>query len=401
MVCSNFPPEPVVAASLAYDLANSLAGHYPVMVLTPRPSRPHGFLFDKERVIKQKFSQTILKSYTCSRLSLIGRMRESYSFGKHVSRYIREKGYGEIELAYVCAWPLFAQYQIIRTLRKLGILSVIHIEDIYPESLSNKFPLFGKFLTRILLPLDIRILNASSKVIAVSENMRNTLIRTRGIDAAKISLIRNWQDEREFVRYRASQCGKHENESVFTLMYLGNIGPVAGVDFLIRSFAQAALKEARLVIAGSGSMKDACREIASFFPDAQIFFKDVPQGKVPEVQAQADVLLLPVKKGSAMSSVPSKLSAYLFSAKPVIACVDDCSDTAAAIREASCGWIVPPENQEELKRLLHFVAGLSKSELQQMGMNGYRYAKMNFSKEKNLKKMIALINDVLNSRSKS
>lgn len=41
-------------------------------------------------------------------------------------------------------------------------------------------------------------------------------------------------------------------EQIFTFMYLGNIGPVAGVT-LIRSFAEAALPDAQLVIAGDGT----------------------------------------------------------------------------------------------------------------------------------------------------
>jgi glycosyltransferase involved in cell wall biosynthesis len=399
MACANFPPEPVVAAALTYDLATELSDRYKVMVLTPRPSRPCGFSFEHGPGRKQKFGQTVLLSYTCSRSNLAGRMRESYSFGKYVSRYIRENR-TEIEFVYICAWPLLAQYKIVKTVKKMGIPSVVHIEDIYPESLSNKIPVFGNMIRQILLPMDVFILKAASKVIAVSENMKISFIQTRGISADKITLIRNWQDESEFVAYRALKERERlsdQESKPFIFMYLGNIGPVAGVDFIIRSFALANLSEARLVIAGSGSMKAACYEIASSYQNANIIFEDVPAGKVPEIQDQADVMLLPVRRGGAMSSIPSKLSAYLFSEKPVIACVEENSDTAYAIRSANCGWIVPPEDSVKLVETFQMVFSIPKPELHRYGINGFRYAEENFSKKKNLKKLVHLINEVINS----
>ncbi|MGV8095740.1 MAG: glycosyltransferase family 4 protein [Mangrovibacterium sp.] len=399
MACANFPPEPVVAAALTYDLATELSDRYKVMVLTPRPSRPYGFSFEHGPGRKQKFGQTVLLSYTCSRSSLAGRMRESYSFGKYVSRYIRENR-TEIEFVYICAWPLLAQYKIVKTAKKMGIPSVVHIEDIYPESLSNKIPVFGNMIRQILLPMDVFILKAASKVIAVSENMKISFIQTRGISADKITLIRNWQDESEFVAYRALKERERlsdQESKPFIFMYLGNIGPVAGVDFIIRSFALANLSDARLVIAGSGSMKAACYEIASSYQNANIIFEDVPAGKVPEIQDQADVMLLPVRRRGAMSSIPSKLSAYLFSEKPVIACVEENSDTAHTIRSANCGWIVPPEDSVKLVETFQMVFSITKPELHRYGINGFRYAEENFSKKKNLKKLVHLINEVINS----
>ena len=136
--------------------------------------------------------------------------------------------------------------------------------------------------------------------------------------------------------------------SILSFMYLGNIGPVAGVEFLIHSFVKANLKRARLIIAGSGSRKQSCIELARYYQDAAIEFWDVPDGKVPEVQSQADIMLLPVKRGAAMSSIPSKLPAYMFSRKPIIASLDLQSDTARAIVESDCGIVVDAENEQAL-----------------------------------------------------
>lgn len=396
MVCANFPPEPVVAASITYDLANKLAETHCVRVLTPRPSRPLGFVFKSHNSECQKFEQIILRSYTCSKSSLLGRIRESYSFGKHVSRYIRKHKL-EIDFVYICAWPLLAQYKIVKEVNHCSLPSIVHIEDIYPESLVNKLPIFKQLIYNILLPIDTYILKNSSRVIAVSENMKQIFIQTRKLSPIKIAIIPNWQDESEFVKHEVESESKQQSKiqnKPFTFMYLGNIGPVAGVEFLIKSFIDTDLTNTRLVIAGSGSKRKECQELASKNPQSNIEFWDVPTGKVPEYQMQADVMLLPVKHGAAMSSIPSKLIAYLFSKKPIIACVDENSDTALTIKNANCGWIEPPEEGTTLIKTLKTVVSIPKKELENLGINGFNYAIENFSKKRNLEKLVRLILDV-------
>ena len=79
------------------------------------------------------------------------------------------------------------------------------------------------------------------------------------------------------------------------------------------------------------------------------FISDPDSRNVPLPQSMADVCLLPVKKDNGLTSIPSKLPAYMFSAKPVLATVDPHSDTAAAVRDAGCGWIEEPDNESPVR----------------------------------------------------
>ena len=125
-----------------------------------------------------------------------------------------------------------------------------------------------------------------------------------------------------------------------------------------------------------------------------IKFLSVPDGKVQETQSIADVMMLPMKKGAASSSIPSKLPAYLFSKKPVIACVDENSDSALAIKESNCGWVLQPENLKQLIKCMIEVSKTSRLELQVKGSQGYKYAIQNFSKKNNLKKLKKIIESI-------
>lgn len=393
IISAVFPPEPVVSAKLSYDIASNISDHFDVIVISPKPTRPFGYKFDLYPM-EFDFKHIRANSYTCPYSSFAGRLKESYSFGKYCYKYIRNNK-NEINLIYANAWPMMSQYYIVKAAQKFRIPIVIHIQDIYPESLINKLSFGKNLIMALFLPLDKFILKNAGKIIAISEKMKNHLVETRGLNSDKISVIQNWQNEKEFIQYGEMNKTCNKESQLFTFMYLGNIGPVAGVELLIQSFEKAKLKNCRLVIAGSGSMKEYLEKKAKKISDSQIEFWTVPDGKVPEVQSLGDVLMLPIIKGAAMSSIPSKLPAYMFSAKPIIACVEEDSDTADTISLAKCGWIVYPQNIDSLSEMMKIVVSLPSEHLQNLGINGFNYALKNFSKNTNLQNVRSVIDELV------
>lgn len=392
IISAVYPPEPVVSAKLSKDLYQAMkAQGKDVAVLHPKPTRPFGFKPEKDAIGLLGNNEITTNSFVCPQSSLIGRIRESFSFGKACEKYIKEH-HKEISCIYANAWPMFSQRSIVKTAKKYNIPCVIHVQDVYPESLTNKMTgALGKMVHSLIIPMDKYILGKCTKVVAISEKMKDYLAVTRNISKEKVSVVINWQDESEFLNYQ--KTAKPEVEHPFTFMYMGNIGPVAGVDLLIEAFTQAGLNNARLVVAGSGSMKEKMQEKAA--ANKNIEFWDVPNGKVPEIQAKADCMLLPIKKGAASSSIPSKLPAYMFSAKPIIGCMDDDSDTANAIKDAGCGWVIEPENARLLSEKMRTVAALDAAYLKAYGEKALKYGLEHFSKSENLRKLTEVIESVV------
>lgn len=384
-----FLPEPVVSAQLSLDIATELSKNNSVVVLSPRPTRPENFIFERNNAI-HSFEHITVDSYTYPKSKVIGRLRESYSFGKKCADYINEN-YKNIDIIYQNAWPLFAQYKITKTAKRNKIPLVIHVQDIYPESLTNKLTFAKKVISSLLMPLDKYILQNSSYIVCISKNMKKLLSETRKIDKKKFSTVSNWQNEEDFLKYKQTKQNKDIPQKPFTFMYLGNNGPVAGVDFLIESFAKADIDDSQLIIAGSGSKTDYCKTLALNLSAENVLFIPVPDGKVPEIQDIADVMLLPVKKGGALSSIPSKLPAYMFSAKTIIGSLDLESDTARAIIEANCGLVVEPENENALIKAMREISTMAIEQLTQKGLNGFHYAMKNFSRKTNLEKVVKII----------
>jgi glycosyltransferase involved in cell wall biosynthesis len=390
LISAVFPPEPVVSAKLSEDIANGLSVNNDVTVLAPIPSRPLGFQFNESINKNASYKLIHINSFKCPESKLFGRLRESYSFGIQCKKYIT-KNFKDIDVIYMNSWPLFSQFLITSGAKKFKIPIITHIQDIYPESITNKLPKLKYFLNRILLKIDKYILKNAKTIIAISEKMKEYLSSTRNVKKSKIIVVKNWQNEEEFISYNSSNI--FNELSYLNFMYLGNIGPVAGVEITIEAFIKANIKNSKLTIAGSGSQKQQLQTLVSKHQYLNIEFLDVPDGMVPEIQSKASVMLLPIKKGAASSSIPSKLPAYMFSMKPIIASVDIDSDTARVINEANCGWVVNPEDSNALATKMKDVAILDKNNLSFLGLNGYNYAIEHLSKKSNLHKILKIIED--------
>ena len=277
IITAVFSPEPVVSAKLSEDIANEMALANEVTVIAPKPTRPFGFKFNKQ-FKKKQFALINLDSYTCPESNSIGRLRESYSFGIACKKYILEN-HTSIDLIYMNSWPIFSQYSIIKIAKKFNIKVVTHVQDVYPESLSNKMPRAGAVLNFIFLPIDKFVLKNSSRIIAISTNMKNYLAKTRNLTESKIEVVQNWQNESAFIEYNKTKKKRSNKDRLFTFMYMGNIGPVAGVDLLIESFYKANLKKCKLIIAGSGSKKEELENMVSLRNIERVEFVAVAEGK--------------------------------------------------------------------------------------------------------------------------
>ncbi len=385
-----FYPEPIVSAGLMTDLATELSKDYEVTVLRPKPSRPMGFQIPEYTYSHFPFEVIETDSYVYPASSLIGRGMESYSMGKWCVKYI-ERYHEEISFIYNAPWNMFGRNMVAKAALKYDIPYITPVQDIYPESISSKLPnikILKKIVNGILLPSNRSLLKSAARIHTISEKMVDYLAKTRGIDKSHFVTIRNWQDERDFVEYANAHLSENDIDAPFTFMYMGNVGPLAGIEVLFDALRNAQLPKARLVVAGSGSAKQSLMDKAKTYKDCLIEFWDVPTGKVPETQSKADVMCLPVKKGYSISSIPSKLPAYMFSKKPVLASVDSESDTAMCIHNNQAGWVTYPEDICSIANAMKQAYASSNRELQEMGMNGFHFAMENLSKKKNLPRLV-------------
>lgn len=383
IITALFPPEPLVSAHIVYDIAMEMTNRYNVIVLSPSPSRPYGIIYSNNRKSQYPFTHLILKSFTSSYPNILGRLRESISFGVKCKEYIN-KNNNKIDVIYQNSWPLFAQYIVIMVAKKYGIPVVTHVDDIYPESFIKKLPnIFSILLQSILLPIDRYILRNSAFVISLSKRMKKYLCDSRRIDQKKVKIIHNWQEEELFnSKFKESVLLKANKP--FTFMYAGSINPSACVDILIKSFIFAAIPDSKLIIAGNGSEKKKCMNIVEESKRKNIEFINLSRENIRSIQSEANVLILALRKGLADTATPSKFTAYTLSGKPILAAVNRDSDIADLIEIFKCGVIAKPENIESISTEMKFLSNIENDVLEKIGANAKKLSETVLSREANM-----------------
>ena len=398
-----YPPEPVVSAQIGRDLAGHLADFGArVTVLCPYPSRPLGVEYanfrpsSAARVDAEGGVEVVrLPSFTAPQSRLVARMWESWSFGRYVCRYL-EGQVGDVDVVYANTWPLFSQALIARFCARRDIPLVLHVQDIYPETLQTRLsPWLGGFVIPLLRAWDRRTAHRAAKVVVIGDRARSLYAQTRSLLSERLEVIRNWQDEQLFLdAYPRATAAQHYavDGAAFSFLYLGNIGPTTDMELVIRAFDQASVANGQLLVVGDGSAKQTCMALTRELGlKSARFLSCLSPYEVPALQSLADVCLLPLKKGVALNGVPSKLAAYLFSAKPVLATLDAASDTARCIREAQCGWVGEPENLNWLAHKIAEVAALPSTVLDMMGQRGRVYGLKHFSKSEGVQRLANLV----------
>lgn len=387
IVSGVYPPEPYVSAQMSETIALELSKTNKVTVLCPPVSRPIGKVQIRKIESTDNYSVVMLPSYTCPESKILGRFRESYSFGKAVAKYIYSNR-NRIKVIYANTHPTFGQYLLLNEAQKYGIPVILHVQDIYPESLTRKLGLIGRVLEPFFVWYDRSRMKKSAKIITISPLMKKALIESRNYQSDFVEIVYNWQNDDIFDNVNGDRSEK------FTFMFAGSLNPTASLETVIEAFGKANLENSQLILAGAGSDKQHCVEVAGKFKNINIIFENITPDSVPFIQSKADVLLLPLKKGISMTALPSKLPAYMFSSKPIIACAETESDVAAILTQAECGWVVEPENSEMLKQQMIKCHAMTPNDLTHFGQMGRKYAISNFSKKQNLDKICRIIRSI-------
>ena len=384
-----FPPEQVTSAFLNYDLAHELAKEYIVTVLRPNPTRPIGATFQDDWS-DPDFETVLIDSYTHPESELIGRFREARDFSRKSVQYLKAHQ-DEIDFVYNDGWQLFGLNIIAKACVYYNIPYIVPIQDIYPECLLTKshIPDFAKkIINSILLPIDKYYQKHAYRVRTISEEMADYLSSTRKIDRNKYLVVSNWQNDDDFMNLPAA---KSSDKIVFE--YVGSINVHANVDLMIKAFAEAIIPNSELRIYGGGNQKENCQQLVKDLGLTNVSFGFVSRKEIPEVQSDASVLILALPSGNGNLCLPSKLTSYLLSGRPVLASVDQDSSTKRILEEEGCGKTVVPDDKEALVNGFKYFAELTSEEREQMGERSREYALKHLTREVNLSLVINSIKE--------
>ena len=393
IISAVFPPEQVTSALMNYDLARELSNYYNVTVLRPYPTRPIGATFQRSWS-DPDFETVMINSYTHPESELIGRFKEARDFSRKSVQYLKEHK-DEIDFVYNDGWQLFGLYIIAKACVEYNIPYIVPIQDIYPECLLTKahYPNFVKRAIEIVLkPIDKYYQKHAYRVRTISDEMADYLSQTRHIERDKYLVVNNWQNDEDF---KNLPDNKDDRKIVFG--YVGSINVHANVDLMIKAFSEANIPNSEFRIYGGGNQKETCQQLVMDMGLSNVTFGFVSRYEIPAVQAAASVLVLALPTGNGNLCLPSKLTSYLLSGRPVLASVDQDSSTKRILEGEGCGKTVIPDDKEALVAGFKFFANKTHDERAKMGKRSREYAMAHLTREVNLSLVINTIKQIVDN----
>jgi colanic acid biosynthesis glycosyl transferase WcaI len=127
-------------------------------------------------------------------------------------------------------------------------------------------------------------------------------------------------------------------------MYAGNVGFSQSLDLVLHAAETLAEQEdVVFVVNGGGSARTELERRAAGRHNVR-FVDMQPKRRLPEVLAAADIHVVPLRRGLAHASVPSKTYSILAAGRPIVASVDPGTEVANLVERARAGIAVPPDD---------------------------------------------------------
>jgi colanic acid biosynthesis glycosyl transferase WcaI len=274
-----------------------------------------------------------------------------------------------------------------------GKPAVFSVHDVYPDVGTNLGVFRHQAIIKAVASLERFCLSRSRYVRVLSHSFFEP-VAALGIPREKIILIYDWVDT-DLIKPlpRDNRFAlEHQLDKQFVVLYAGNIGLSQGLEQVLTTAKLLQDHEdITFVFLGDGAGRDALISQATRRHLGNVkFLPFQPRSRLPEVLATADVSLITLKKGIATASLPSKTFSILASGRPLLASVDEGSDTWELVQRSQAGICVAPDDPAALATAIGDLKN-NPSLGKRLGKKGREYALINHSPEAAAKKFEQLL----------
>ena len=209
----------------------------------------------------------------------------------------------------------------------------------------------GARVAGLVRRIELGLATHAAGVAIIAEGFRGYL-EEGGVSRDKIHRLRNWTrrvDPSETPSETRRRLGWADDD--FVCVHGGNLGLKQGLDNLLDT-AAALLGDngVRIALVGDGNDRVRLESQARERQLANVDFIPMQSpGNWEATMQAADVLLVNQRASVTDMSLPSKLTSYFASGRPVIAAASADSETAAEIEAAGAGLVVPPADPAALR----------------------------------------------------
>ena len=290
--------------------------------------------------------------------------------------------------------PVMMSYAGIKLARKKQIGCAMYILDIWPQNLYSIIPIRNKVVRKFLYAWSMWYYKRPSQLITVSEKMRQYFLEVLGRKDEDITFIPQCPEK----LYEEEVYDRKLEEKFsggFNIVYTGNISPAQDLETITeaaRICIADGLSDLRFIIVGDGMSRNHFEELVeqAGIKEHFVFEGFHPIEDIPKYTALADALLGTLKKdGLEDFSIPAKVMSYLAAGRPLLLAMEGEPETI--LKDGGCGLSSKPGDANALAENIKALHQMSKEQRVVMGEHARAYQQEHFERDRNIDKMLEVI----------
>jgi len=254
---------------------------------------------------------------------------------------------------------------------------VYEIRDLWPDSLVDLQALrHGSISYKILKAFEKYLYRHADAIVSSLPFVHKHIDLNKG-SSEKVTYIPNGANFKTCnLPARAKSATKDKQN--FTVMYFGGYGLGHDVNVLIRA-AQLLQKDQeakyRFILYGDGPKRKQLEQTVLKEKISNVQFKEVvPKQQIPVLAQQANLLVAAITDSPVYRHGVNlnKLVSYFMTGRPIVFAGNSAN---ISVMEANAGMCVSAGNEKELAKAIMTLSKCDHEVLEQLGINGYNYAK--------------------------
>lgn len=378
VVSQYYNPEPFLINEVVESLKER---GYKLTVLTGMPNYPEGKVYKgyKSGTTIEQNSKIIRVNARPRKKGKINLFLNYISFAfKGSIEVMKMRNNYDVVYVYQLS-PVFMAIPAILYKLRFKKKIVLYCLDLWPQSLISGGVKHNSIIYRLFLIITKFIYNKIDRI-QISSSLFEKYFKDELNIKKKLNYIPQYAND---IFLKVSDYKEIEiDENCFNLMFAGNLGEMQSVETLIRAMEIVNFENIKMHILGDGSNKEKLIQLVKELDlvEKVIFHGRKPIKMMPSYYKKADALIVSLKKDEIISyTLPGKVQSYLASEKPIIASID--GETARVVNDAKCGLVSQAEDVKALAKNFDLFANMEEKTRKQLGENGQRYYKENFTRK--------------------
>jgi colanic acid biosynthesis glycosyl transferase WcaI len=402
LVTTNYWPEPTGISVYTTDLAENLneAGHS-VSVLTSLPHYPWWKIPSEYAHLVEGTSErngiTVVraKHLIPPKMNALVRIRFESSLWWNLGRVSKDFKSYEFDLVLACIPTVAAGIIGKQIAKKLELPFGVIVQDLSGAGAKQSGLRGGPLISKVAHAVEGRVLKASDGLVVVSPAMRDVVIGL-GVKESRISQILNYS-ARTIVSVNREQSRSKFGwiADDFLVLHTGNMGAKQDLgNVVIAADSLPTESKIKIFLVGHGNQESNLRSLC--FGKRNIsLVPAVSEEDYSALLSAADLLLVNERSTQMEMSLPSKLTSYLCSQRPVIAAVP--RDGASWNFLKGLAELVDAGKPE---LLANAIEGLSRNPAKrfELAAKGYEFARVHLGFENGRQKYLDWVENLIEAK---